>query len=1063
MYFQNCKNKIFGCVMLAFCSIVVLNQAHAQDETDALVFETKKDQVAQKTERTSRDEVTITGSIIDAATKQPIISAEIFVDGYSSAIVSENGTFKLKIPYPTAEIQVKAEGYQTKKIPVKGNTDLSIALISNRFSSFFEPGILPMGETSGAGFPFAASYTKKMYPVTGTSLEERLQTEVGEMRTIIRSGEPGIGGNMFLRGYNTLTGFSQPLIIVDGIPYETLLNRSTSFYGAYTNPLTNIDLEDIENISVIKDGYALYGVKGANGVVVITTRRAKEMTSRISASASWGVNMAPKQIPMLGANDYRVFATEQMRGARYDADIIASQPYLNDDRNNSDYFTYHNNTNWQDEVMRNGLMQNYHAHVTGGDEIAKYGISLGYMDVESTLKESYMNRFNFRFNSDINLYRKFVLSLGISFSQTNRNLFDEGIIPRSSPYFLSMIKSPLVSPYLIAANGAVLPKLSDVDWWNVSNPCAIMEKGTGDNTQYRLNLYGKLNYQLNNNWLLNATFSYDRDKQKESQHIPAEGVSPQYNSRTGDLSKNHEESTAAGYTGLYGSLSVSYNKTFDYIHKLKANAGLRYQSNTYRLEGGEGDNSSSIYLTDNMVNQAFIFYDDAWKWASAYLDAEYTLKDRYTAWLSLSGDGSSRAGNNERYGAFPSFGLAWNMAGESFMSSAGALDLLQLRASWGITGNDNCIDTPTDAYFGSVPYQQMSGIVIKNLRNDNLKWETTNKLNAGIDIALFNERLMLSTDVYKSKTKDLISIQNLDGSSGFKYTTFANGGDLENNGYELKLGVRWVDTRDFKFTTQFTFSQYKNKLVSLPDDNKDILTQYEGATILSRVGEPVGLFYGYKTQGVFATAQEANTAGLKTYYSGTYLNFEAGDMKFEDLNTDGYIDEKDMQIIGDPNPDFFGTIALNFTFKKVSLDAVFTGVYGNDVYNSLRQSTESMANFYNQSQSILNRWKAEGQQTNTPKASFGDRKGNSRFSDRWIEDGSYLRLKNLTLSWKVPQKILFLDGFTVFATANNVFTLTNYLGSDPEFSTSGKALYQGIDAGFLPQGRSFMGGFKLNL
>lgn len=1061
MYSKNYKNKIFGYVLFVFLSFAY-TIIYAQDEINTSVPEIQKIQKKGLIE-SSKNEITISGTVVDAATKEPVTTAEVFVNGYSSAIVSESGSFSLKIPYPTAQVQIKAEGFQLKNISVKGNTHLDIALISNQFSSFYETEILPSGEVTVADVPFANSYTKKMYPVNGTSLEERLQTEIGEMRTIIRSGTPGIGGNMFLRGYNTLSGFSQPLVVVDGIPYETLLDKSNLSNGHYSNPLTNLDPEDIENISVIKDGYALYGVKGANGVIVITTRRAREQVSRITLSASWGANLVPKEIPMMGANDYRVFATEQMRGAGYSTQDIIDQVFLNDDPSLSDYVTYHNNTNWQDQVMRTGLMQNYHAHVTGGDEIAKYGISLGYMDVQSTLKESYMNRFNFRFNTDIDLSTKVSLALGLAFSQTNKNLFDDGTIQRSSPYFISLIKSPLVAPYLQAPDKSYLPELSDVDFWGVTNPAALMNFGEGDNSQYRLNLYGKLNYRISKDWLLNGTFSYDRNKLKESLYIPQKGVSPGYDERTNSISHSHQESAASSYIGVYGALSGNYKKTIDYIHKIDATAGLRYQSNTYSVEGGEGDNSTSVYLRDNMINQVFLYQDDDWKWASAYVDVAYTLKDRYTAWLILSADGSSRAGDNEKYGVFPSLGASWNMAGESFMSGAKAIDLLQFRASWGITGNDNCMNIVTSDYFGASAYQQMSGLTLQNLSNEDLKWETTSKINAGMDVALFNERVMLSADVYMNKTKDLITLQNLYGSSSFKYA-FMNGGELENKGYELKLGLRLVDTRDFKFSTQFAFAQYKNKLTSLPDNNHDILSTYSGATILSRVGEPIGVFYGYKTEGVYATAQEAQTAGLKTYYDNRYLfAFEAGDVKFENPNGDGYIDENDMQIIGDPNPDFFGTIALNFTYKTISLDAVFTGVYGNDVYNHLRAQTESMIGFNNQSNTVLNRWRGEGQVTNIPRASYIDYRGNSRFSDRWIEDGSYLRLKNLTLSWKFPKKLLFLDGFTLFAEANNLFTITNYLGSDPEFSSSNKALFQGIDSGYLPQGRSFMGGFKLNL
>jgi TonB-linked SusC/RagA family outer membrane protein len=597
----------------------------------------------------------------------------------------------------------------------------------------------------------------------------------------------------------------------------------------------------------------------------------------------------------------------------------------------------------------------------------------------------------------------------------------------------------------------------------------------GENAQYRLGIYGKLNLSLGSDWLLNATVSYDYDKLSESYFIPDYGIASDWLNRINQVSRRLSKSSSSRYVGIYGSLSANYKKTFNYIHRVKANLGVRYQSNAFEYTGAAGHNSSqekNPYLEKSMIGKIILSNQDNWKWVAAYLDAEYSLKDRYRATLSLSEDGTSRAGSNQRYTLFPSGGLSWNIATEEFMAGLPFLNVFQLRATAGIVGNDQFSYLASSEYFQSVDYLNMTGIALANLGNKNLKWETTAKTNIGLDMAFFNERISLSADVYLNKTKDLITLQSLDRTSGFKLA-YANGGDLENRGIELKLGLRIVDTRNFKWDARFSIAKYKNKLTALPEGN-DILNDYLDATILSRVGQPIGVFYGYKTLGVFATAEEARTAGLSTYYDDRYkFAFEAGDVHFEDKDGNYIIDENDRQIIGDPNPDFFGSVAMNFIYKNFSLDAVFTGVYGNDVYNHLRAQTESMKGFYNQSNGktaffnqsthVLNRWKAEGQLTDVPRADFYDRRGNSRFSDRWIEDGSFLRLKNLTLSYKFTKKVLFLDGFSVFASADNLFVITKYLGGDPEFSTSVSSLYQGIDAGYLSQGRSFMGGIKINL
>ncbi len=1065
MFMISLKNKIFIYWLVAFlwaCPFVL----EAQNEMDGAEPTDTVQAVVKKTIRKSQREVTITGHVFDAATGAPVNAAELTAENYASAITNEDGSFSIRIPYPSAILKITSWGYQTKELAVRGNETVTIRMMKSKYTSLYEREILPLGEKNVVDATFATNHTDRFFPVAGSSLQDRLQMELGEMRTIIRSGAPGIGGNMFVRGYNSMTASSQPMILVDGIPYETLLsNRISSINGWHTDPLTNIDPEDIEDISIIKDGYALYGMKAANGVIAITTKRAKEQTSKIAVTASWGMNFAPKQLPVLDASEYRALVSEQMGSAGFTPIQIMDAEYLYDDPSRLEYHTYHNDTDWQDEIFRNGFIQNYHGQVTGGDDIAKYGISLGYMNVQSTLNSAALDRFNTRFNTDIDLLKNLQMSLGVAYSQANKTMNDDGTVIRSSPSFLSLMKSPLVASHKINTQGVQLATLADEDIWGVSNPVFLQTDAVvSENDQYRLGLYGKLNLKLGSAWLLNATFSYDYDKYEEAYFIPDYGVSSELLPRS-EISKRYTQSAIARYVGLYGNFAANYNKLFDYIHHVNVWGGVRYQGNELgatRLSGHNVSEDSKPFLESGMIGKSIRDYDDKWKWASAYVDAEYTLKNRYQLAVSVSGDGTSRAGENQQYSVFPSVALSWNLASESFMSWATALNVLKFRASSGMVGNDNFSFLNAVQYFQSVAYLDAQGTQIANLGNKNLKWETTTKNNLGVDIALFNERISLAADFYVNKTKDLITPQSLDHASGFPYA-FMNGGDLENTGLELKLGLRWINTRDFRMDTRFSFAKYKNEITSLPG-GKDIETTYLGANILSRVGQPVGVFYGYKSSGVFATAKEAHDADLSAYYRNTRkYAFEAGDVRFEDVNNDHLIDEEDLQIIGDPNPDFYGSVAFNFEYKNVGLDATFTGVYGNDVYNHLRAQTESMRGFYNQSTSVLNRWRVEGQQTSMPRADYYDLHGNSRFSDRWIEDGSYLRLKNVTLTWKNPKKLFFLEGLSVFVTANNLFVVTDYLGGDPEFSASSFSLFQGIDAGYLSQGRSFTAGFKINL
>jgi hypothetical protein len=330
---------------------------------------------------------------------------------------------------------------------------------------------------------------------------------------------------------------------------------------------------------------------------------------------------------------------------------------------------------------------------------------------------------------------------------------------------------------------------------------------------------------------------------------------------------------------------------------------------------------------------------------------------------------------------------------------------------------------------------------------------------------LLNNRLSLSADIYHHITRDLLGLRQLSYLSGLD-SYWSNEGKLQNNGIEFSVNAKVIAIKNFQWELGGSIAHYKNKILELPGG--DYTTSIYGGEVKTMVGQPAGVFYGYKTLGVFADTKEATAANLKIVNAmGTgYTSFAAGDMHFANLyndNNNNIIDEKDKTIIGDPNPDFTGSFNTRFVYKNLSLTALFTYSYGNDVYNYVRSQLESGSNFYNQSSALQNRWVSEGQQTSVPRSSYGDVMGNSRFSDRWIEDGSYLRFKSLTLAYDVPVKSTFLSGFTIWASANNLLTFTKYLGANPEFSIGNSVLYQGIDAGLLPQGRSCFVGLKLNL
>ena len=464
---------------------------------------------------------------------------------------------------------------------------------------------------------------------------------------------------------------------------------------------------------------------------------------------------------------------------------------------------------------------------------------------------------------------------------------------------------------------------------------------------------------------------------------------------------------------------------------------------------------------------------DNWNSLAWYLQANYDYMGRYFLQGNVTIEGSSRFGSEAsgldlfgaRWGVFPSVQASWVVTNEPWMAKSSVFDYLRLSAGYDVSGNDDIDYYAARSYLRSKLFlHALSGLSIDGIGNTQIKWETTRRVNIGLDAKMLSNRLSLSFNLYKSWTSDLLTMQSIGFLSGLD-SNWSNGGKLENVGLDVAAMVKVISNRNWQWEVGASMGHYKNKLTELPDNKTYIDNEMYGAVIRSEVGSPVNMFYGYKTEGVYSTSEQAKAAGLYVLDANgvTKHYFGAGDMIFVDRDGNHEINGNDRFIIGDPNPDIFGNISTSLSYKNIRLDVCFNYSLGNDVYNYMRSQLEAGSRFINQTTNLLGRWQSEGQVTSVPKVVFQDPMGNSRFSDRWIEDGSYLRLKTVTLSYRLPISSQYIQGLECWIQGNNLLTLSKYLGSDPEFSATTSVIGQGIDCGQLPQSASFVAGVRINL
>jgi TonB-linked SusC/RagA family outer membrane protein len=1028
--------------------------------------------------------VSVRGRVLSSETGLPLPGVSVGMPGVATAITDDEGRFSLQDVVRGMAIQVSVAGYACKEVVAGYADELTIRLHDESFKTMFRQVGSPFGAKDWvtATAAVTAISNKENYKKAALSAESLLQDEGLGVNAILRSGAQGAGGNLYMRGFSSISASNQPMILIDGVPYENAMVTPSLISGNNITPLSGIDVKDIESITILKDATSIYGSKGANGVILIETAKSREQATRIDFHAYGGMNFTPNtQYAMMNAWEYRSYLTEILSGSGlYSAAQIQALPYINDQKpveqpwgieGNADYYRYRQETDWQKEIFRSSVNQGYYLSIKGGDNIALYALSVGYLNHAGVIKNTDFSRYSTQFNSQLNVLKMLKMNTNMSFSYGNRQLVYEGEPSSFNPIYSSLVKAPFMSPFRYSEQGLQTPVYEQADVFGVSNPAALLDENISvENKTYRF--FGNIGatLDLTHGFDLNATFGVMFDKARENIFLAKDGLyhTPLPSSEV----TNEMQGLVSRFLQYYADAHASYRREFSKVHSLVAHLGMRYQTNSTEGDWIKAYNSSSDDLQSlgngNIDLASMSGVLGAWRWLSFYLNGEYSYKKRYSLAYSMALDGSSRFGKDADglrlfgsvFGAFPSVTAAWLASSEEFMRGVEALSILKLRAGYSLAGNDDVGNYSARTSYASQNLFGYYGLLRANIANTKLKWEDNAKLNFGADVALFNERLSLSLDLYQNTTTDMLTWEK--GREAYGIDEYVvNGGAMRNTGVEIGLQARAVNAA-LKWDVGINIASYKNRVTELAGGEK--ITLIAGANILTKQGAPVGQFYGYKTSGVYATAAEAGQAGLNIQRGdGTLIPFQAGDVRFLSLNNDNIIDEKDMTVIGDPNPDFFGSLTSKLQWKRWTLNAVLTFSYGNDVYNAMRASLESMTGTENQTVAIKNRWSYEGHITSTPKAVWGDPRGNARFSDRWIEDGSYIRLKNLSISYDIPMNITFVKGLQVYATANNLFTATKYLGYDPEFSVMQSPLYYGVDMGVTPQPRAVLIGVKLGL
>jgi TonB-dependent starch-binding outer membrane protein SusC len=1012
----------------------------------------------------------------------------VVVKGTGSGTVTDaNGAYSISVGNSDVVLTFSFVGYTSQDVVVGDRRTVDVVLQSD-VKQLSEVVVVAYGTAEKKSLTGAiASISSSSYkdqPVRG--LDQALQGRVAGVQVSQNSGTPGSGIQVRVRGSSSLSASNEPLYVVDGIPINTGSSSQIGVGNQQVSALNDINPNDIESLEVLKDAASasLYGSRAANGVVLITTKRGKSNKTQISFNAYAGVQDVWKKIQPLTGGDYVNMLTDGLVN-RYGAGTGTTanpQGALNPDgsvttqslfgsgvrtwasRNHLAAWYWGLNpaltvngagqtevirngapievsdvgffldpstapsTNWLDKVFQSAPIYNYDLSLSGGNDKTKFLVSGGYFKQEGVIIGSGFERLTGRINLDNRVSDKFTFGSTTSFSRSvnNRINNDNNIFGVLSTAVLTAGDVPA---YLASGAYAFDPRNS------TDNPIAQAREPQNKayNNRFLNNLYGE--YSFNPNLSFRTSIGIDFSYFSENRFIPT-------TVRQGLPNGQAQAGTSQDINWINENI-LRYNKTFSSDHAVDVLLGTSFQESQNRTTFGSvtGFPFNSVgQLSAGSTKTDATSAATSWALVSYFAKASYAYKGKYILNASIRRDGSSRFGKEVQYGNFPSVSVAWNLKDEGFMSDIGAVNSLKLRGSWGITGNQEFGNFTYAGLYGiGNNYVLAGGSAPSQLQNTRLSWEETSQIDVGLDIGLFN-KVNLVIDYYKKSTTSLLLNRPILAVSGFN-TIGQNIGEMENSGIEVGINATPISSsKGLTWTTDFNIAFNRNKIVSL---SSDVLPFGSGFASWVQAGQPLGAFRGYRKVGIFQNQGEidaANGGSPTGVYQSTLTR--PGDFKFKDIDGDGVITGNDQEILGSAQPDFIGGWNNNLTYKGFDFSFFFQFVQGNKIWNHTRVFAEGMNSIFGQFESTKRAWTPTNTNTEVPRAVFGDPNNNRRNSDYWLEDGSFIRMKNIVLGYSLPNSLvnkIGLSRFRVYASAQNLFTITKYSGFDPEVSTFNSA------------------------
>ena len=978
----------------------------------------------------AQNQKTVTGTIVDE-TGEPIIGASAAVKGTTNGALSDyDGKFTINVAEEDI-LTISFVGYTPQNIPVRGKTHLDVILVED--NKVLEEvvvvgyGTVRKGDLTGA---ISSVSSKDLMKQSAASLGEALQGRASGLQ-VISSGKPGDNVSLKVRGLGSINN-SDPLLVIDGVPTDM--------------PLNALNMADVETVDVLKDASAtaIYGSRGAYGVIIITTKKGKSGDGQLKFRASYGVQNATYTPKLLDATQFASLHNEMMRnnGQPQYADYI--DPTL-----------LGKGTDWLDALMQTASTQDYSVSYSGGNDKSTYYVSGSVFNQDGIIRSTEYKRYTAQFNGDTQLFKWLKLGNKITLNHD---------IKSSGGYDLRGTMAALPTQSIKNEDGSWAGPVGDPKYvGDIVNPIGRMEMNTSETKGY--NLLGNVFAEIKPFEFL----TFRTTSGLQALFWEEKGWTPKYDWEP--IAKPESEASRRqnkSWTWLWDNI-LTFDKKFEDKHQLTVMAGSSAQENTFEYFGGSIQQfvSSSAQQLDNGVLNPTVFGNGSdWSLLSFMGRANYTFDNKYLVTATIRRDGSSRFSKDNRWSNFPSLSLAWRLSEEGFYKKNFWVNDIKLRAGYGVTGNQASVGNyASAAKLSTVQYNfngtQVSGLVPWVLPNRHVRWEEVEQYNIGTDLSLIDQRVYLTVDAYIKNTNDMLVGMSVPISTGYSDENVPqiNAGKMRNKGFEISITSQNL-TGAFSWSTSLNASYNHNEILALNGD----VPIYTGGLGLNQsaaihaVGHSINAFYGYVTDGIFQTQEEVDNHALQVGGNDPYNRTSPGDIRFKDLDNNGVINDLDRTYLGNPTPSWTFAMNNSFTWNNFDLEVFLQGVAGNKIFNANRMWLESMSVAQNQSVKVLDRWRGEGTSNSMPRAVFGDPNKNSRASDRFIENGAYLRLKNVSLGYTIPSvftKKWFISSLRLYVTGQNLLTLTKYSGFDPEVGSNG------IDNNIYPLTRTFNFGAEI--